>query len=115
MNIINEAEEQMPINNSGSLKGDFVSGAHSTNGECAVNVEKTLLTFTKFKTESAIKLSVYLSTKVNSTDFVDLVDLKGIEGDFDYKIPKSADLKRYKYVVIWCVDFSVSFGHTELK
>lgn len=61
------------------------------------------------------KLLLYLSTEVDSKDFVNLVDLKGIEGNFKYNIPDNTDLKKYKYVVVWCVDFSVSFGHAELK
>jgi hypothetical protein len=58
---------------------------------------------------------VYLSTDVNSTEFVNLGDLKGISGDFTYTIPENIDLAKYKIVNIWCVDFSVSFGIAELK
>ena len=58
---------------------------------------------------------MYLSTDVNSTEFVNLGDLKGISGDFTYNIPAYTDVAKYKIVNIWCVDFSVSFGTAELK
>ena len=58
---------------------------------------------------------MYLSTEVSSTEFVNLGDLKGVEGNFTYKIPDDTDLGKYKFLVVWCVDFSVSFGQAELK
>jgi len=95
--------------------GDFVSDAHPTSGMVSVNNDKSILTLTNFKTDDGPKLLLYLSTDVDSKEFVNLGDLKGIEGDFDYEIPVNTDLATYKYVVVWCVDFSVSFGHAELK
>ena len=71
--------------------------------------------FSKFKTDAGPKLLVYLTTDVGSSDYVSLGDLKGIDGDFTYSIPDNTDLDKYKIVDIWCVDFSVSFGHAELK
>jgi len=38
-----------------------------------------------------------------------------MDGDFTYNIPNNTNLEKYKIVDIWCVDFSVSFGHAELK
>ena len=73
------------------------------------------LTFTNFKTDSGPKLLVYLSTDNDATAYVNLGDLKGVEGDFTYTIPAGTDLSKYKIVNIWCVDFLVSFGVAELK
>lgn len=98
-----------------NLEGQFVSDAHPTSGTVKVNDDSTVLNFENFKTDDGPKLLVYLSTTVNSTDFVDLGDLKGISGNYSYAIPANTDLTKYKYVVIWCVDFLVSFGHAELK
>ncbi len=98
-----------------SFIGSFVADAHPTSGTSEVNKEQTKLSFKNFKTDAGPKLLVYLSTSVNSTDFVNLGELKGISGDYDYTIPANTDLNKYKVVVIWCVDFSVSFGHAELK
>lgn len=102
-------------NSSEELKGDFVSDAHPTSGSSSVSSDKSTLSLTNFKTDGGPKLLLYLSTEVDSKDFVNLGDLKGIEGDFNYAIPASTDLSTYKYVVVRCVDFSVSFGHAELK
>lgn len=101
--------------NTEAVKGSFVSDAHPTSGECTVSDDQSTLALTNFKTDDGPKLLLYLSTEVDSKDFVDLGDLKGIEGNFNYDIPDNTDLNKYKYVVVWCVDFSVSFGHAELK
>jgi ABC-type Fe3+-hydroxamate transport system substrate-binding protein len=96
-------------------KGFFVSGAHTTTGSVTVNGSETILSFTNFKTDTGPKLLVYLTTKVGSSDFVSLGDLKGISGNFTYNIPENTDLTKYHIVDIWCIDASVSFGHAELK
>lgn len=110
-----EMEDDNTMNGSTFVMGDFVNGAHPTSGKASVNSDKTVLAFTNFKTDNGPKLLVYLSTDVNSTEFVNLGDLKGISGDFTYTIPENIDLAKYKIVNIWCVDFSVSFGTAELK
>lgn len=95
-------------------KGEFVSVAHPTSGTVSISEDRMILMLNNFKTDTGPKLNVYLSSDINANWFVDLGELKGIEGDFDYDIPEDTDLETYKYVVIWCVDFSVSFGHAEL-
>ena len=95
--------------------GDFVARTHPTSGKATVSNDKMKLSFSNFKTDDGPKLLVYLSTDVNSNEFVNLGDLKGIEGNFTYDIPSNTDLGKYKLVNIWCVDFSVSFGTAELK
>ena len=107
-----KAEEEAPME---APKGEFVSDTHPTSGTCTVNDDQSKLTITNFKTDDGPKLLMYLSTDVDSQDFVNLGDLKGIEGDYEYNIPDNTDLEKYKFVVVWCVDFSVSFGHAELK
>ena len=96
-------------------KGVFVSDAHPTMGTATVNEAVTNLSLTNFKTDDGPLLLLYLSTEVDSKDYVDLGELKGLDGDYDYAIPDGTDVSKYKYVVVWCVDFSVSFGHAELK
>lgn len=103
------------INQSVYVMGNFIDGSHPTSGKAAVNLEKTLLRFTNFKTDNGPKLLVYLATDANATEFVNLGDLKGISGDFTYSIPVNTDLTKYNMVNIWCVDFSVSFGTATLK
>ena len=107
--------EENNTNNATLIMGDFVDGAHPTSGKALVNSDKTVLSFTNFKTDNGPKLLVYLSTDVNASDFVNLGDLKGVTGDFSYNIPENTDVSKYNIVNIWCVDFSVSFGVAELK
>ncbi|AOW22049.1 hypothetical protein LPB138_07945 [Urechidicola croceus] len=114
VNTISE-DEQMEIVDSVTLNGSFVSDAHPTSGEAIANLDEATLSFLNFKTDDGPKLLVYLTTDLNATNFVSLGDLQGIEGDFTYNIPSNTDLSINKYVMIWCVDFSVSFGHAELN
>ncbi|MDV7187835.1 DM13 domain-containing protein [Lutibacter sp. TH_r2] len=108
-----EVDLESELSEEVTVMGDFVSDAHPTSGKTTVT--NSTLNFQNFKTDDGPKLLVYLSTSVESTDFVNLGDLKGIEGNYTYNIPENTDLEKYKYVVIWCVDFLVSFGHAELK
>ena len=117
----NSGDDDM-LPNSGSemteqenIKGDFVSDTHPTSGMVTVNADKSVLSINNFKTDDGPKLLLYLTTDLDVNDYVDLGDLKGIEGDFEYDIPSNTDLMKYRYVVVWCVDFSVSFGHAELE
>jgi len=114
LEIIEETIDET-IDASKSFEGDFVSLAHPTSGKASVSKDELTLTFTNFKTDDGPKLLVYLSTDNDATGYVNLGDLKGIEGDFTYAIPEGTDLSKYKTVNIWCVDFSVSFGVAELK
>ena len=97
------------------IKGNFVSDSHPTTGMVRINEDKSVLSLNNFKTDDGPKLLLYLSKEVDSKEYVDLVDLKGIEGKFEYEIPANSDLNKFKYVVVWCVDFSVSFDHAELE
>lgn len=118
MEFDNSAEiivEEVESSSSVLFAGDFVAASHPTSGTATVNSDVTTLSFTNFKTDNGPKLLVYLSTDIGAQDFVNLGDLKGIEGDYSYAIPEGTDIEKYKFVDIWCVDFSVSFGHAELK
>jgi len=77
-----EEMEEVVVEMTSNVMGDFVSLAHPTSGKASVSKDGLTLTFTNFKTDSGPKLLVYLSTDNNATDYVNLGDLKGIEGDF---------------------------------
>ncbi|WP_258804580.1 DM13 domain-containing protein [Pseudarthrobacter sp. NS4] len=49
-----------------------------------------------------------------SAGHYDLGLLKGNQGNQVYEIPAGVDLSKYPSVDLWCVQFSVSFGATEL-
>ncbi len=115
MNEVEETPDMEMKMGEGEKKGDFVSDAHETTGTASLNEDETILKFIDFKTDNGPLLEVYLSTDEAATEYVSLGDLKGIEGNFEYSIPSGTDLTKYKYVLIWCVDFSVSFGHAILE
>ena len=98
-----------------SYQGNFVSSAHETSGLAEVNQDMTILRFTDFKTSTGPILDVYLATDETAKNFVDIGELQGIEGDFDYDLPQGVDYETYKYVIIWCVEAKVNFGYAVLE
>ena len=105
-----------PLPDNPAFRGDFVSSAHATSGVATIDQDETTLTLTNFKTDSGPDLNIYLAasnSNVTST-YIDLGDIKGLDGTYTYDLPGIADYSVYKYVVVWCVDFDVNFGYAEL-
>jgi len=99
-----------------SFMGAFVNAVHATSGTASIDVEKTTLTLTNFKTDSGPDLNIYLSASNSNVtnDFIDLGNIKGLDGTYTYSLPDNTDYTHYKYVIVWCVDFNVNFGYAEL-
>jgi hypothetical protein len=99
-----------------SYKGDFVNSAHSTKGIASIDQGETTLTLTNFKTDNGPDLNIYIASNLNAvtSDYIDLGDIKGLNGTYTYKLPDGKDYTAYKYIIIWCVDFDVNFGYAEL-
>ncbi|WP_113636744.1 DM13 domain-containing protein [Nubsella zeaxanthinifaciens] len=99
-----------------TYKGNFQASAHPTSGIALVSTDKTKLLLENFKSDSGPNLNIYLTTSLNSVkaDYIDLGDIKGLDGNYDYNIASSTDFTKYKYVVVWCVDFNVNFGYATL-
>ena len=95
--------------------GDFVSAAHPTMGMVSINPEKTILNIKGFKTDSGPLLEMYLATSTEANTFISLGVLKGLDGDYEYTLPENVDFDAYKYVMVWCVEYSINFGHTILS
>ncbi|PKQ62861.1 hypothetical protein BZG02_11750 [Labilibaculum filiforme] len=93
---------------------NFVSDAHPTSGTASISEDGTTLSLTNFKSDDGPLLELYLATDLTAKTYVSLGDLKGLEGDYQYSIPTGTDLESLKYVIVWCVDFKVSFGHAVL-
>lgn len=100
-----------------AYQGDFVSAVHATSGSASIDLDLTTLSLTTFKTDSGPDLNIYLSATIPDadSDFIDLGNIKGIDGNFSYDLPDNVDYTHYKYVVVWCVAFSVNFGYAELE
>ena len=103
----------MPADNMPSYTGDFQSSAHSTSGSARINHDKTILSFTSFKTSSGPDLNIYLASDPANVegDYIDLGNIKGVDGDYTYDLPAGTDYAKYRYVVVWCVTFHINFGY----
>lgn len=96
--------------------GDFVNSAHETSGVVKVNTDKTILKLENFSSENGPILELYLATDLTVQNYISLGQLQGLTGDFDYMLSNSnIDFSLYKYVIVWCVDFSVNFGYAILE
>ncbi len=98
-------------------QSNFSSNAHTTSGCVRVyskNGSKNLV-FEGFKTDSGPDLRVYVSKTTGNSDFVEIGTLKSTSGNFYYSFDNSINTTDYKYVLIWCEDFSVLFGNALLR
>ena len=115
-----EMEEEMQMDmeeeasNPDVLSGDFISGAHTTAGKASVD-SKTTLSFTSFKTDEGPLLEIYLATDTSASTYITLGAIKGVDGNYEYALPDNVDLATYNHVLVWCVTFSVNFGHAVLN
>lgn len=109
-------DDPTPVPGDPAFKGDFVSAAHTTSGLASIDQDETILTFTNFKTDSGPDLNIYLATSLTNiaSDFIDLGDIKGVNGTYTYDLPGSTNYAHYKYVIVWCVAFDVNFGYALL-
>ena len=76
---------------------------------------KKVLLLDNFSSNNGPDLRVYLSTTANATTFISLGKLKSTTGKQSYTIPGQPDFTEYKFVLIWCEQFSVQFGKSETK
>ncbi len=75
-----------------------------------------VLTFTDFDVDPGAAVEVWLTTGPNETsDRVDLGNLKGNVGDQQYEIPAGTDLAKYGTVVLYCTPFTVRIAVAPLK
>jgi hypothetical protein len=97
-------------------QSNFTSNAHTTSGCIKLyskNGAKNLV-FEGFKTDSGPDLRVYLSKSTNNNVFIEAGKLKATNGNFFYTVDGSINTIDYKYVLIWCEDYSVLFGNAQL-
>jgi hypothetical protein len=73
-----------------------------------------ILRLENFRSTNGPNVHVYMSTNKDATDFADLGRLKANNGNQNYNIPIGINVAKYKYVLIWCKDFSVLFGSAQL-
>lgn len=92
--------------------GNFTSGVHTTSGTAKVYNDggTKRLRLENFKTDNGPDLKVYLSKDINAATFINISNLRSINGNQNYDISGMPDLTQYKYVLIWCQQFGVLFG-----
>ena len=105
-----DTEDELPV-----LMGEFMDGAHPTSGTVTVNSERTTLMIENFKSDDGPILELYVANDVQASEYTSLGVLQGLEGDFTYDLPDAIDFNTQNYVLVWCVEFSVSFGHALLE
>lgn len=116
----NTNNENMGMDFSGQkllLEGKFANGAHPTSGNAKIYEAKDgkrTLVFENLKSDAGPDLRIYIANDKAVTNFVELSN-KVENGNKMYDIPAKVDLTKQKFVLIWCKQFSVLFGHAELK
>jgi hypothetical protein len=90
-----------------TVNGDAKAYNHSSG--------KKLHFTSSFTTQAGPLLKVYLAKDVNSAAFVDLGVLKSNSGVQTYDVPANINFSEYKYAVVWCERFSVTFGIATLQ
>ena len=100
------------------VSGSFVSNAHTSTGSVKVIKEatgKTYLTFENFSTSNGPDLRIWLATNTSGTSYREVGLLTAVSGNFSYELNSTFNYSTNNYVLIWCKDFSVLFGHAVLE
>lgn len=75
-----------------------------------------VLRFEEFSVRNGPDLFVYLSPDANgyADGALELGQLEGTDGAFNYDVPQGTDISRFKSAVVWCKAFSVEFATATL-
>jgi hypothetical protein len=114
---VNDTFDPMADNVKELKKGTFAGVGHSVSGTATVydDAGKLVVVLDPFTTQNGPDLKLYLSTDQNATQYINLGDLKSTTGEQSYDVTGNPDLTQYKFVLVWCQDFSVLFGKAELQ
>lgn len=104
--------------------GVLVGGELGDQARGDVTIEqvnsKKYLVFKNFTSNNGPDVHVYFSKTIGShasppLEYRDLGLLKYTSGTFNYELLTDPDVANYKYVLIWCAQYRIQFGYTELK
>lgn len=120
-NIVNSGDTSRPeILFSGTLTGGELGD--QARGDVTIEKlgNKKYLVFKNFISNNGPDVHVYFSKTIGShafppTEYKDLGLLKYTSGTFNYELVMDPDVASYKYVLIWCAQYRIQFGYTELK
>jgi hypothetical protein len=98
-------------------QGTLTGVGHTVSGTVKVYDDsgKKVVVLDPFSSQNGPDLKVYLSTDENATQYINLAALKSTTGKQSYDVTGMPDLDQYKFVLIWCQEFSVLFGKAELQ
>jgi len=98
-------------------EGTLIGVGHTVNGTVKIydDAGKKVVVLDPFNSQNGPDLKVYLSTDQNATQYINLGALKSTTGKQSYDVSGMPDLAQYKYVLVWCQEFSVLFGKAEMK
>ena len=97
--------------------GALVGVGHTVSGKAAIyeSTGKKTVLLDPYSSQNGPDLKVYLSKDENASSYINLGKLKSTDGKQSYEIPNNPDVSDYKYVLVWCEQFTVIFGKAELK
>ncbi len=97
--------------------GAFIPQSHAVEGEAVLfnTGNKRVLRFEGFKSINGPGLHVYLAFNTDNRHFIDLGPLRATEGNVNYDIPSSVDMRRYTTVLVWSEALQMLFSYAELR
>ena len=96
--------------------GSFVSNAHTTSGSVKLIKDKDgnkFLILENFDSDSGPDLRFYLATSKKDDDYTEISSEITL-GNVKLAVPSSANTDTQKFLLVWCEQYSVLFGHAEL-
>ena len=99
-------------------QGTLIGVGHTVVGTVKIyddSGKKKVVVLDPFSSQNGPDLKVYLSKDQNASQYINLGPLKSTTGKQSYDISGMPDLGEYKFVLIWCQQFSVLFGKAELQ
>jgi hypothetical protein len=98
-------------------EGTLMGVGHSVSGTVKIydDAGRKVVTLDPFSSQNGPDLKVYLSTDQNASQYINLGPLKSTTGKQSYEITGMPNLEEYKFVLVWCQEFSVLFGKAELQ
>jgi hypothetical protein len=112
-----------PVAATVAKSGQFVAAEHPTQGKAQIVVEngkRYLKLDQAFATDDGPDLFVLLHREsmpqsYSDTSYVNLGRLQNIKGEQRYAIPDDVNLDEFQSAVIWCRQFSATFGYAPLN
>jgi len=95
------------VGTTGHPASGFVRVLETTDG--------TVIRYEDFETINGPNLHMYLAKDLDAKEYIDLGAIKGTRGSINYSVPADIDVSEYRYVMYWCVPFSVLFNYAEIR